>query len=167
MPLPVPPSASDPATAPVSTAKDANVEKPKAVIKQFGPAKDDAGNDIPAPSPLGFDLVNACKDLYKFVMDKLAAQGIDPNKFVEALELNKETVPGSKNGKAAYATANAIASICKHNGLLNKERGAGGYAKLKDAIAKKDSAIEALKARLVEMGMKPEDIEKTLAGTAA
>lgn len=162
MPLPSAPKA-DAAPTTSTAAPVVSTEKKAVVIKQFGKAKDDAGNDIAAPSPLGVDLVALCKETYEFVLGKLAAVNVDPEKFVEALEINKETVPGHKNGKAAYATANALASIFKHNGLLNKARGAGGYAKLKNDIAKKDNAIEALKARLIKMGMSAEEIEATLA----
>jgi len=161
MPLPTAPKVET--TSSAAPAASVATEKKAVVIKQFGKAKDDAGNDIPAPSALGVDLVALCKKLYDFTLSELGTAGVDPEKFVEALEINKESVPGHKNGKAAYATANALASIFKHNGLLNKARGAGGYAKLKNDIAKKDNAIEALKARLVAMGMKPEEIEATLA----
>lgn len=161
MPLPAAP------TAPTSEVKAAAPvvagEKKTVVMKQFGSAKDDAGNDVVPPQPLGFDLVQHAKDLYTFTLSKLAEKGIDANKFVEALDINKESCPGHKNGRAAYAVANALTSIFKHNGLLNKERGAGGYAKLKDTIQKKDSAIEALRARLIAMGTSAAEVDALLA----
>jgi hypothetical protein len=162
MPIPTAPTATD-APKTVTSAPVVAGEKKTVVMKQFGPAKDDAGNDVVPPAPLGVNLVELCKSLYNFTLSELSKLSVDPEKFVVALDINKETVPGHKNGRAAYATANAVASLFKHNGLLNKERGAGGYAKLKDTIQKKDSAIEALKARLLAMKMPAEEIEAILA----
>lgn len=162
MPIPPAPKA-DNVTVASNVVKVESGEKKIVVMKQFGSAKDDAGNDVVPPAPLGINLVELSKSLYKFILDELAKTGVDAEKFVIALDINKETVPGHKHGRAAYATANAVSSIFKHNGLLNKERGAGGYAKLKDTIQKKDSAIEALKARLLAMKMSAEEIEAILA----
>ena len=164
MPIPSAPKADATVTSNVVSSAPVAGEKKAVVIKQFGTAKDDAGNDRPAPSPMGFDLVEACKDTYNFILAALAKKGIDPQKFVDALDINKETVPGHKSGKAAYATANAFAAIFKQNGLLNKERGASGYAKKDAIIAQKSAAVEALRAKLIAMNVNPAEIDALLAG---
>jgi hypothetical protein len=151
MPIPSAPKADAPTNTAPKSVVESGEKKTGPVMKQFGSAKDAEGVDVVPPQPLGFDLVQHCKDLYSFTLSKLGEKGIDATAFVGALDINKETCPGHKAGRAAYATANALVSLFKHNGVLNKERGASGYAKLNDTIKKKDNAIEALKARLIAM----------------
>ncbi len=163
MALPTPAKAD--VVAPTTSAPTvaATGETTKAAIKQFGPAKDANDVVIPAPAPLGINLVELAKTLFNTVKTELDSKAVDVNAFLSALELNKEEVPGHKEGRIAYGMANAISNIFKYVGLANKERGAGGFAKMKADIAKKDSQVNKLREQLIKLGMKPEDVDAQLA----
>lgn len=171
MPLPTVPTApattvtaSAPAAA--STPAATTASEP-AKIKQFGPAKDAAGATIPAPTPLGFDLVDISKNLWESLKTVVASKGADINAFISACELDKPTVPGHKEGRIAYNTANLILNLSRSNGLLNKQRGATGMALANQKIAALDKKTAALRALLIKLGQSEAEIEKTLAEAAA
>lgn len=154
-------------TAPVATATAPAVavaEKTAANIKQFGPAKDANDVHIAAPKPLGIDLVELAKELAASVTSKLADAKVDVQAFIAALELNKEQVPGHKEGRIAYGMANVVTNIFKYVGLATKERGAGGFAKMKADIIKKDEQVNKLRAQLIKLGLTAEQIDAELNG---
>lgn len=172
MPLPVVPTAA--ATTPVTASANAPATTPStdgasepAKIKQFGAAKDAAGNTIPAPTPLGLNLVDISKTLFEALKTVVASKGVDITAFIDACELDKPTVPGHKEGRIAYNTANLILNLSRSNGLLNKQRGATGMALANQKIAALDKKTAALRALLLKLGQSEAEIEKTLAEAAA
>jgi len=162
MPLPAPTKAPEttPTVAAAAAAPVAASEGSK--IKQFGPAKDANDNEIPAPKPLGVDLVEFGKSLFGNVNEYLSKLGVDATAFLHALELNTEDVPGHKAGRITYGMASVLTNIAKYNGLATKERGAGGFAKMKADIEKKDAQVQKLREQLLKLGMKAEDIDAQL-----
>lgn len=169
MPLPiVPTTAATPATAastvPSATAPEASA---KGAIKQFGPAKDAAGNVIPAPTPLGVDLVDVSKTLFETLKSYVSAKGVDVSAFIDACELDKPTVPGHKEGRIAYNTANVLLNLSRSNGMLNKQRGATGMALANQKIAASENKIAKLKALLVSLGKSEAEIDVILTSAAA
>ncbi len=162
MPLPTP--AKSDVTPIVAAAPVAVAEKGDVKIKQFGPAKDANDVAIPAPTPCGVDLVALASKLADAVKAELTALNVDVQAFVNSLELNKETVPGHKAGRIAYGMASVIGNIFKYVGLATKERGAGGFAKMKADIQKKDDQVAKLRAQLIKLGMSEAEVDKSLAG---
>ena len=173
MPLPTPKSVAPVAnTAPVAGAVVETAEKGKIKIKQFGKARTEPDakgetQQIPAPKPSGVDFVELAKELHAFLKSNIEARKIDFDAFVSSCELDKPSIPGHKEGKATYATANAIVSLDKVFGLLTKERGIGGVAKMKQQLENKSAQMEKLKALLVSLGQSPEAIEAILASQSA
>lgn len=146
--------------APTVTADAAPVAAPtvaadaavKGVIKQFGPAKTADGVVIAAPTVGNVSLVDLSKKLYETVVNVATAAGVTIEQLVEfAANADKTKFPGHKDGRISYATVTTIASLAKLNGLLNKQRGAGGVAALKAKLADKDSKIEELKAQMAAL----------------
>lgn len=164
----LPPVPTATATAPTTTASapvaaPASGEAPaKGAIKQFGPAKDDAGVTIPAPTPLGIDLVDASKTLYEALKSYVASKGADIQAFIDACELDKPTVPGHKEGRIAYNTANTILNLARSNGLLNKQRGATGMALANQKIAALDEKINKLKKLFLSLGKSEAEVDAML-----
>lgn len=171
MALPTPKSVAAPSTASVA-APVAGVEtatKTKVAIKQFGKARTEAdaeGNtqQIPAPKPMGVDFVALLKDTRAFVKGQIEGAKLDWDSFVTACQLDKPSVPGHKEGRATYTLANSIVSLDKAFDLLTKERGVGGAAKLKQVIEKKDALLATMRAKLLALGEKEEDINAILNG---
>lgn len=166
MALPLPKSVSAPTTsAPVAEVSVAS--KGKVAIKQFGKARtepNEAGESqqIPAPKPLGVDMVAMSKKVHDVIKSEVSALGVDYTNFVTACTLDKPSIPGHKEGRATYAFANMVISLDKVFGLLTKERGVGGVAKMKQVIEKKDVALGALRAKLLALGQSEADIAAIL-----
>ena len=57
-----------------------------------------------------------------------------------------------------------VVGLDKVFGLLTKERGVGGVAKMKQVIEKKDNALAALKAKLIALGQSEAEINQILGG---
>lgn len=170
MSLPTPKSVAAPTAPAAATPEVATANKSKVIIKQFGKARteeDANGNTqvIPAPKPLNVDFVELSKKIHGFVKGEIEGLKIDWETFVGACALDKPSVPGHKEGRATYATANAIISLDKVYGLLTKERGIGGAAKTKQLLASKTAAFDVLRAKLMELGQSPEAIEALIAAT--
>jgi hypothetical protein len=146
------------ATAPVTaaatnavetSAPEASADKKVSHIKQFASVKDEAGNLIPVPRPLGVDLVEFAKETYAFVNDKAKALGAELAELVEAADsLDKETIPGSKEGKITYGFANILVKLSDIYDATQRKRGAGGFAAIKAREAAKDAKIEQLQKQL-------------------
>ncbi len=169
MALPAPKSVAAPAVASNDngTSNVAVATKTKVAIKQFGKARTEpnaAGEtqQIPAPKPCGVDLVEMSKSIHETIKTTISGKGIDYDSFVVACQLDKPSIPGHKEGRATYAFANMVVSLDKVFGLLTKERGIGGAAKLKQVIEKKDTALNALKAKLLALGQSEEEINAIL-----
>lgn len=163
MALPPPPAAPSAPSAPAPTTPSVDngaSEKAKTVIKQFGPAKDDAGNVIPAPKPLGVDLVEIGKDIWAGISEKLTGAGVSVADFIAACELDKTKVPGSKEGRIAYAVANIVAKIADLNDLANKKRGSGGASALKAKLEASQQQNAQLQAQLAAVLAKLEQLGK-------
>ncbi len=166
MTLPLPKSVS----APVTSAPSAHVEvaaKGKVAIKQFGKARtepNEAGESqqLPAPKPMGIDMVAMSKKVHDVIKSEVSALGVDYTAFVSACTLDKPSIPGHKEGRATYAFANMVISLDKVFGLLTKERGVNGVAKMKQVIEKKDNALAALRAKLLALGQSEADINAIL-----
>jgi hypothetical protein len=126
-------------------------------IKQFGPAKNADGVELPSPTPKGVNLVDLSKTLYAAVEGFVKAAGTDMQAFVDACaEIDKTNVPGHKNGRLSYATSNVVQSLAKSYNILNKVRGIGGAAALKKQVEAKDAKIAALMAKLAAAGISAE-----------
>ncbi len=154
MPLPAPTkSITSDANKAASEAAGAVTEAVASNIKQFGPAKNTDGVEIPSPTPKGVDLVNLSKTLYAAVEGFVQAAGCTMQDFVDACVLDKTNVPGHKNGRLSYATANVVLNLAKSHNILNKVRGIGGAAALKKKVEEKDAKIAALMAKLAAAGI--------------
>jgi hypothetical protein len=170
MALPAPKSVAAPTVASngdTSNAPVAVATKAKVAIKQFGKARTEpnaAGEtqQIPAPKPAGVDLVEFAKAEHEAIKGKIVALGIDWDTFVTACTLDKPSIPGHKEGRATYAFANMVVGLDKVFGLLTKERGVGGVAKMKQVIEKKDKLLDTLKAKLLAMGQSEDEIAALL-----
>lgn len=146
-----PVAAAPVAAAPVAASNDAAAPV-KGVIKQFGPAKTADGVVIAAPTVGNLSLVELSKKLYETVCNVAQTAGVTIEQLVEfAANADKTKFPGHKDGRISYATVTTVASLAKLNGLLNKQRGAGGVAALKAKLADKDSKIEELKAQMAAL----------------
>lgn len=166
MTLPVPKSVAAPTVSAPSTSV-ATASKGKVAIKQFGKARtepNEAGESqqIPAPKPMGVDMVAMSKTVHEVIKAEVTKLGVDYTNFVTACTLDKPSIPGHKEGRATYAFANMVISLDKVFGLLTKERGLGGVAKLQQVIAKKDNAMSALRAKLLSLGQSEADINAIL-----
>lgn len=152
-PSAAPASTSAPAGAAAQTTPNADANTNKVQIKQFGPAKTDNGDVIPAPMPHSVNLVDLNKSLYAALTNLLNAAGVtDIVQFAsEIAELDKTQFPGHKEGRVSYATASIVVSLQKQNGLLNKVRGASGGAVMKQKLAEKDDKIAKLEMQLAEL----------------
>lgn len=148
---------TQPAAPVVSTTATATESAPKAksVLKKFGPAKSGEGDNavtIPAPKAANIDLVELSKKFYAALVTAANDAGAKIEDVIAfASDADKSQFPGHKDGRIAYATANTIASLAKINGLLNKQRGAGGMASMKAKLAEKDNKLAALEAQLAEL----------------
>lgn len=139
-----------------AAVKDAGAAVTEAVasnIKQFGAAKNSDGVEIPSPTPKGVNLVDLSKTLYAAVEGFVQAAGTTMQDFVDACVLDKTQVPGHKNGRLSYATANVVLNLAKSHNILNKVRGVGGAAALKKKVEEKDAKIAALMAKLAAAGI--------------
>lgn len=159
--MPLPTAITKPATAPAApvaqegtstpapAATDAGADKKVSHIKQFAPVKDDAGNPTPVPRPLGVDLVEMAKVTYEFVSNKAKELGVELGALVDAVdELDKESIPGSKEGKITYGFANVLVKITDMYEATQRKRGAGGFAAIKAREAAKDAKINELQKQL-------------------
>ena len=180
MALPPPPSkpiTSAPVAAAVATAPAAQVESVEnetvstsdsgtaSNAKKFGPAKDEQGNAIPAPKPLGVDLVELSKSLKVTIDNTLAALNVTPDQITEAIDaLDKGDFPGNKAGKIAYKTGGIVVDVYDIFEALTKKRGAGGLAKaIKDRDAKLEKLTELLGKLGGKLGLGADEIAKLLA----
>jgi hypothetical protein len=149
MPLPTPTKTTNEAKKDVDGAAAAVTEAVASNIKQFGPAKNADGVEIPSPTPKGINLVDLSKTLYATVEGFVKAAGTNMQDFVDACAaIDKTDVPGHKNGRLSYATSNVVQSLAKSYNILNKVRGVGGAAALKKKVEEKDARIAALMAKL-------------------
>ena len=168
MALPLPKSVSAPVTsAPSVHTEVATATKGKVAIKQFGKARtepNEAGESqqLPAPKPMGIDMVAMSKKVHDVIKSEVSALGVDYAAFVSACTLDKPSIPGHKEGRATYAFANMVISLDKVFGLLTKERGVNGVAKMKQVMEKKDNALAALRAKLLALGQSEADINAIL-----
>ena len=170
MALPAPKSVAPIANAPNVSAPAVEVaSKGKVAIKQFGKARTEPNEQgesvqIPAPKPLGVDMVAMSKATHEFIKAQVAGLKVDYDSFVAACTLDKPSIPGHKEGRATYAFANMVVGLDKVFGLLTKERGVGGMVKMKQVIEKKDNALAALKAKLIALGQSEAEINQILGG---
>lgn len=153
-------------TVPSTASAAATGTAEKAPIKQFGPSKDVDGNVIPAPKAAGIDLVGLAKKLWATIVSECEAASVKPDDFVNACALDKPTVPGHKEGRAAYGTANCVRNIASSNGNLTKQRGATGMALANQKIAALDAKMAKLTAALKALGKSDAEINEFMAAQA-
>jgi len=155
------PSQTPVASAPSQTASE-TVAKKTVVLKHFGPAKIGEGDSAvaaPTPTAAGLNLVEVSKRLYATLTQYATESGVKLDEVLAfAADADKSQFPGHKDGRIAYATAGIVAGLGKMNGLLNKVRGLGGGAAMKQKIEEKDRKIKDLEAKLAavmaQMGIK-------------
>jgi hypothetical protein len=133
---------------------DTATTESKPVIKQFGPAKDEAGNLLPAPKPAGVDMTELAKHLYEASKSFVGADNFEA--FIAAADsLEKPSVPGHKAGRCAYNLSNYVLGIVDLVEAATRVRKGGGAG---EKLKKQADTIEKLKAKLAALGVDIADL---------